>query len=408
MNLYKNTYEPGEDTYLLLEQVSNYLKFNNLFNLNICEVGVGSGYIISNLIKNFPKNIFYGTDINPYAIKQTNENINNIITKIIIKQYFKYKLFNSNLLDEFIKQKIKLDLIIFNTPYLPLEDYEEYENLSFKDKAIYGGKKGYEIIEQFIYQINDVLNSNGKVIILYSSLSNHNYIIKILNRNLFEFKILKIENHFFEKLYCLEIRKSDLLKKILKHNISNLKYLTSGKHSKVLSGKYENGNIRNNIIIKIGLEQYIFKEIHYLKKLQKYDFVPKIYFLNKNYLIMEKIEGILIDNYIELKSKKEILIILQKILDICFKLDKLGIQKFELTNPYKHIIITKNNEVKFIDFERSIVSLSPKNITQILQYFKRKSNDLKLKDININLDKILIISKTYKLNNFRIIIDDIL
>lgn len=381
---YENTYEPEEDSFLLLEQTLKQIKENNL---DICEVGVGSGYVISNLINKFPNNNFYGSDINPFAIEQTK------------KKNSEIKLINSSLLEKFEQ---KFDLIIFNTPYLPLEDNEKYEDISFKDKAIYGGEKGYEVIEEFIYEINDKLKDDGQVIMIYSSLSNHNYIKEILHKNLFNYKLLKEESHFFEKLYCLQITKSELLKEF--KELNSIKYFTYGKHSKILSA---NLNCKN-VIIKTGNAQHIEREIHYLKKLKKEDFSPNIYLYKKNYVVMDRINGITIEEYLKIKSKKEILNILDKILNITQRLDYLQIQKFELTNPYKHILIDNKENVIFIDFERSIISLSPKNTTQILQYFRRNINLLKTKDINIDEKKIFEISKKYKSENFKIIIENIL
>jgi methylase of polypeptide subunit release factors len=41
-----------------------------------------------------------------------------------------------------VKKQIKFDLIVFNPPYLPQE-------LPERDKALEGGKKGYEVLERF-------------------------------------------------------------------------------------------------------------------------------------------------------------------------------------------------------------------------------------------------------------------
>jgi len=201
-----------------------------------------------------------------------------------------------------------------------------------------------------------------------------------------------------------EITKSDILKKLSKKNIKNIKYLASGKHSKVLEGSYKN----KKVIIKLGKEQHITKEILFTKKLQKEKFVPKYCLSEKNFIVREKFEGTQIKDWIETSKKEETLKVLQKIIDITQRLDKLQINKFEMTNPYKHIFIEKNKKVKFIDFERCIYTPNPKNTTQFLQYLKRQKENLKKKDIEINENKILKISKKYKHKNFKIKIKNLL
>jgi len=63
--------------------------------------------------------------------------------------------------------------------------------------------------------------------------------------------------------------------------------------------------------------------------------------------------------------------ILKQILKQCYELDKLKINKKELTNPYKHILV-KNSKVKMIDFERCYKTNNPKNVTQFSEYLMRK------------------------------------
>lgn len=147
----KEVYGVEDDSRLLLKCVlgSASERFGGSFNrsfgksfdgslseckdLDICEVGVGSGFVISNLAKLYPKNNYFGSDINSSAIDLTLSEFN-LIDEVSID------LREGNLLDVFDKDK-KFDLIFFNTPYLPCEDGESFEDLSLKDKAIYGGKK---------------------------------------------------------------------------------------------------------------------------------------------------------------------------------------------------------------------------------------------------------------------------
>lgn len=421
-------YEPAEDSFLLLKcslfEIENYSKKNEI--LKICEVGIGSAFVISSIYDKFPKNNYVGTDINSYAIKNAEEkylckNLNHDIknnpnknSKINSNNNLKFYL--GNLLDPVIE---KQDLILFNTPYLPLEDGDDFENLTIKDKAIYGGKKGYEVICDFILQINDKLENDGFVLMLFSSLSNCDYICDFLKKNLFEFEIVGKESHFFEELVVLKISKSEVLKELSNINsLSNIRYLASGKHSIVLEGNYlektrneQNLNEKNfkKVIIKVGKFDDIQIEEIYLRKLENYDFAPKMYFSSKNFVVREKVEADLIGDYISKSEiRDDIIKVFDNILEVCFTLDKINLNKSEMTNPYKHIYVTEGLSIKFIDFERMNVSLNPKNTRQFLEYIKRHSPILKEKGIIVNSDKIMEIAKDLKDNRRKVLFNELI
>lgn len=381
--MYETIYEPAEDSFMMEKILKKKLQHSS--NLMITEVGVGSGFVFSELVKEFPKNIFSGTDINPDAILATQKRLQNT----------KANLYLGNLLEPI---REKQDLIFFNTPYLPLEQGEKYNQLTLKDKAIYGGKHGYEIIYNFIDQLYDKLKINGSVVMLFSSLSKEQKIKEKLELEGYQINNIYREKHFMEELIIYEFSKNNILKELEQLEIKQCSYLTKGKHSIIYQGKFHD----NEVICKTSQTHFTDKETLFLKKLQNKDFVPKLYVSTKSIQIMEKCQGNTIKEFLERSNKETILKILQRCLDICFELDQLGYQKFELTNPYKHIFISKNFEVKFIDFERTIHTENPKNTTQFLQYIRRNIPLLKTKDIVIEEEEILKIANLYKLEKNKI------
>ncbi len=389
--MYENIYEPAEDSFLMEREIKSFLK--NKSNLNVCEVGVGSGFVFSEIIRINPKNKYFGVDINLDAIKSTKKRLQ--------KNKLNAELFKGNLLEPILE---KQDLIFFNTPYLPCEDGDKYENLDLKDKAIYGGKNGYEVIFNFIDQINYKLKEDGVVFMLFSSLSKEDMIKEKLEREGFFVEEVIKEKHFMEELIIYKFSKSDLLKKLNKIGVERLKYLTKGKHSIIYQGEFNNFDV----IVKCEDNSFIEKEFFFLNKLESESFVPKVFHQEEGLIVMEKCVGLIIKNFLEISNKKEIELVIDKILNICFKLDSEGFQKFELTNPYKHIFIDKNLDIKFIDFERTIFSDNPKNTTQFLQYIRRNKIQLRKKEIYIDEKKILDIAKTYKENKFKIKISNLL
>jgi len=138
-------------------------------------------------------------------------------------------------------------------------------------------------------------------------------------------------------------------------------------------------------------------EAEFLKILNKKNIGPKLISFDGIELRMEFIEGELIGDYIENNDKNNIKKIIIKILDQCHTMDKLGINKFEMTRPHKHIIV-RNNEPVMIDFERCRQTEKPKNVTQFLQYLSSKkcSENLKIKSIVIKKDAQIQLSKAYK------------
>ena len=77
-------------------------------------------------------------------------------------------------------------------------------------------------------------------------------------------------------------------------------------------------------------------------------------------------------------------------------MDRLGINKFEMHHPLKHIIIDKKPVL--IDFERARYTDDPKNITQFCDYLISESvlRIFKSKKIHISKTRMIALAKKYK------------
>nr|MBI4156338.1 DUF2431 domain-containing protein [Candidatus Woesearchaeota archaeon] len=165
-------YEAREDSFLLMKHIKNYAKGE------ILDIGTGSGILAKEASK-------YG---NVLAV-DIDQDALDLVKKLGIR---------TKKSDLFSNVKESFDLIIFNPPYLP-EDQEEDED---SKKITTGGKKGHELIERFFSQVRKHLNKNGKILIIFSSLTGD--VFKIMEKYGFEFRILEKEKLFFEELYvCL-------------------------------------------------------------------------------------------------------------------------------------------------------------------------------------------------------------
>ena len=163
-------YEHAEDTFLLSNHIRKYAKGD------VLDMGAGSGYLSKIALQN--KANVLASDISKQAV----DNLKKQNIKAIRSDLF------SN-----IKQKF--DLIIFNPPYLP-EDKDEPRD---SKRATTGGKKGNEIIIKFLTQAKKHLKKEGKILILFSSLTPD--IIKTATKLKYKPKKLDKQNLFFEKLY---------------------------------------------------------------------------------------------------------------------------------------------------------------------------------------------------------------
>ena len=69
-----------------------------------------------------------------------------------------------------------------------------------------------------------------------------------------------------------------------------------------------------------------------------------------------------------------------------------------MSHPQKHILIDKKNNPILIDFERSRYTIKPGNVTQFSDFLISTNvlTILKEKNININKNKLINAAKTYK------------
>jgi putative serine/threonine protein kinase len=172
-------------------------------------------------------------------------------------------------------------------------------------------------------------------------------------------------------------------------------YLTKGKRGKIY--------VQGNTAIKKSIPKRVKNESSWLKILNKYKIGPKLREVKKNYFKYRFIKGDFILDYFKLNDPKPII---TDVLKQCRIMDKLKLNKLEMHNPHKHIII-ENKKPVLIDFERAYSTEKPKNITQFCQFLMSKSVQNIVK-YRINRKELIKLLKKYKKNqtekNFNIII----
>tara|TARA_Y100000296_G_C5168478_1_gene256003 strand:- start:833 stop:1375 length:543 start_codon:yes stop_codon:yes gene_type:complete len=174
-------YSPEEDSYLLSKvlekKIPEILSENS--NLTFLEIGSGNGIQLKTALKlGIKKQNIFSSDINLFAVKHCKN--------------FGFNCINSNLFENI---KRKFDIIIFNPPYLPENSQEPRDS----KMSTTGGKKGSEIINEFLKQAKDYLNKDGKIFLLTSNLT------KGINFLDYTKKILAKKKLFFEELFVWEL-----------------------------------------------------------------------------------------------------------------------------------------------------------------------------------------------------------
>ncbi len=211
-----------------------------------------------------------------------------------------------------------------------------------------------------------------------------------------EFKLLDKKHIFFEDLYVYLIKKSTILNSLKKKKIKKITKLTKGHRGLIYTSDFNN----KKVTIKVKNPESkavgrIKNEAKYLKLLNKHKIGPKLLFYSDDFFVYEFIKGEFIEDFIKKSNNNNIIKMLKIIFNQMFVLDNLKINKEEMHHPVKHVIVSKNKPV-LIDFERCHKTIKPHNVTQFCQYIIKISKLLDKKNIKINKNKIIELSKIYK------------
>ena len=170
-------YEPAEDSYLILEQVNNYAKSGMKF----LDVGCGSG-ILARAAKNAGCDVL-AVDINPKCV-----------------EYVKQHGIKAIVSDLFENVEGKFDLIAFNPPYLPKDAREPADSAL----STTGGEKGSEIIDCFLQEAHKFLNENGKILLLFSSLTLD--VLDLFDMYGYKYEMISRQKLDFEELFVYVLK----------------------------------------------------------------------------------------------------------------------------------------------------------------------------------------------------------
>jgi release factor glutamine methyltransferase len=181
-----NVYEPSEDSFLFAEN----LRIKK--NAYVLDMGTGSG--ILGIIASTKAKGVLAIDINPDALMCARQNAvrNGSLGKMT---FLRARLFSS------LKMGTKFDAILFNAPYLPSRADEEKTWLT---NAWSGGPTGREIVDSFILQAPNYIDSSGEILLLHSNLTNlEQTLLNFRNQGLSTEIAATLKLPFFETLFLI-------------------------------------------------------------------------------------------------------------------------------------------------------------------------------------------------------------
>lgn len=350
-------YEPEEDSYLLESFVEK------LARGKVLDMGTGSGIQAVVAAKRNEVASVLAVDIDKEAVSLF-PNAGKKVSCILS--------------DLFSHVKGKFDTIIFNPPYLPAENGDE-------DLALDGGEKGHELIGRFLNEAKSHLSKDGFILLLFSNRTGKEKVDSLVKRENYSSEMLvKKSLPFFEELYIYRLSAQES---------SCAELFARGKRGII----YRDRNICIKEKNPESAVDTLENEAEFLKLLNKKNIGPKFISYADGQLRREFIDGEHLGKFLAAeKDRKKILSVFQQVLLQCREMDLLGINKTELTNPYKDIIVDEKNQAVLIDFERCKKTEKPKNVTQFLQYIAKNAPGLAEKKIIVDKKQLIELGRGYK------------
>ena len=176
----KNTLIPRPETELMVEKITDYFKKKNL---NILDIGTGTGCILLSILSELKFSKGVGIDICREAIKVATQN--SIRHNLKHKSKFYRKSFTEI-------YNHKFDLLVSNPPYIRKKELKNLKEdiKNFEPKlALDGGNDGLDVIRKVIYKSNEILKVKG---MLALEIGNEQFkkVSIILKKNKFRIRFL--------------------------------------------------------------------------------------------------------------------------------------------------------------------------------------------------------------------------
>jgi len=154
-----------------------------------------------------------------------------------------------------------------------------------------------------------------------------------------------------------------------KLQVGTISILGKGYVGIVVLGKIGRKKVAVKIRRNDSPRKNLKREAELLKITNQSNVGPKLVGFSKNFLVMEYLEGEKIGDWVASLKKRgsssQLKTIIKKILEDCYKLDRIGLDHGELSHIVKHVIVGK--KITVIDFESSSTDRKVSNVTSATQ-----------------------------------------
>ena len=143
--------ETEELVCLILSKYDEYYKGQHI---KVCDVGTGSGAIAISLKKEEDNLEVYASDISSEAIEVAKKNaINNNVD---------INFYCGSMLDPYIENNIKVDILVSNPPYIKNDEILENSVKNYEPHvALFGGDDGLKFYREIFENANKILSAKG-------------------------------------------------------------------------------------------------------------------------------------------------------------------------------------------------------------------------------------------------------
>jgi len=186
--VFKDVYEPAEDTFLIAHNLSRTVRKDDI----VLDIGTGCGILAIIAARKAKKVV--ATDLNPSAVKcaRLNAKINGVAHKVEVRRG---DLFQS------IEKTERFDVIIFNAPYLPTPPNEQR---TWIGQSWAGGPNGRQIIDPFILEAPHYLKRKGKILLVQSSLTSISETLEKFRKQGLEARVIAEKKVAFETIMAIQ------------------------------------------------------------------------------------------------------------------------------------------------------------------------------------------------------------
>ncbi|CAB3361272.1 Hypothetical predicted protein [Cloeon dipterum] len=197
---FEHIYEPAEDSFLLMDAIeADDFWLRETVKPTIClEIGSGSGIVCSAVAKFL--NVFcLATDINSLACRATRETAQRagVIVECV----------NADLVKPVVTGKI--DMLIFNPPYVPTENYEVASSNIAHTWA--GGLNGRQVMDRLFPLLPELLSERGVFYLVLLEQNRPQEVERILQMQGLECQIVMKRRAGIEKLCVLRASKAQII-----------------------------------------------------------------------------------------------------------------------------------------------------------------------------------------------------